>query len=55
MIFGNIRVSSDKQSVENQRYEICKFTQAKNIIINGWIEEMISGTKNYDKPALGNY
>lgn len=54
MNFGYIRVSSNKQTVENQRYEIRKFAQKQNIVINHWIEETISGTKNYDKRALGN-
>ncbi len=52
MNFGYIRVSSDKQTVENQRYEIHKFAQKENIQIDNWIEETISGTKNYDKRAL---
>ena len=49
MIYGYIRVSSDKQTVENQRFEINKFCEKKNIVINDWIEETISGTKNYTK------
>ena len=53
MNFGYIRVSSDKQTVENQRYEIRNFAQKQNIQIDNWIEESISGTKNYDKRALG--
>ena len=53
MIYGYIRVSSDKQTVENQRFEIEKFTLAQSIKIDGWIEETISGTKNYDKRELG--
>jgi DNA invertase Pin-like site-specific DNA recombinase len=53
MNFGYIRVSSDKQTVENQRYEIRKFAQKQNIVIDNWIEETISGTKDYDKRALG--
>lgn len=53
MIYGYIRVSSDKQTVENQRFEINNFTQANGIIIDGWIEETISGSKNYDKRKLG--
>ncbi len=53
MNFGYIRVSSDKQTVENQRYEICKFAEKQNLQIDNWIEETISGTKNYDKRALG--
>lgn len=53
MIYGYIRVSSDKQTVENQRYEIDNFATKENIKIDGWIEETISGTKNYDKRELG--
>ena len=53
MIYGYIRVSSDKQTVENQRYEINNFCQKEHLNIDGWIEETISGTKNYNKRALG--
>ena len=53
MTYGYIRVSSDKQTVENQRYEINKFAKSNSIIIDGWIEETISGSKNYDKRKLG--
>ncbi len=53
MVYGYIRVSSDKQTVENQRFEINNFCLKENIHIDGWIEETISGTKNYDKRELG--
>lgn len=53
MIYGYIRVSSDKQTVENQRFEINNFCTKENLHIDGWIEETISGTKNYDKRELG--
>ena len=53
MIYGYIRVSSDKQTVENQRFEINKFCARENLAIDGWIEETISGTKAYDKRQLG--
>ena len=53
MIYGYIRVSSDKQTVENQRFEIMKFCEVNNLIIDGWIEETISGTKEYRKRRLG--
>lgn len=53
MIFGYIRVSSDKQTVENQRFEINNFCQKEHLKIDGWIEETISGTKSYDKRQLG--
>lgn len=53
MVYGYIRVSSDKQTVENQRFEINNFARAHNLDIGGWIEETISGVKNYDKRELG--
>lgn len=53
MVYGYIRVSSDKQTVKNQRYEISRFCIDQNIEIDGWIEETISGTKSYDKRELG--
>ena len=54
MIYGYIRVSSDKQTVENQRFEINKFCEKSQLKIDDWIEETISGTKNYTKRQLGN-
>lgn len=53
MVYGYIRVSSDKQTVENQRFEIERFCKVDNMCIDGWIEETISGTKNYNKRQLG--
>lgn len=53
MIYGYIRVSSDKQTVENQRFEINNFCTRESMSIDGWIEETISGTKNYNKRQLG--
>jgi DNA invertase Pin-like site-specific DNA recombinase len=53
MNYGYIRVSSDKQTVENQRFEIENFCKKNEIAIDGWIEETISGTKTYSKRALG--
>ena len=53
MIYGYIRVSTDKQTVENQRFEIQHFCRQNGLHIDGWIEETISGTKTYNKRALG--
>ena len=53
MTYGYIRVSSDKQTVENQRFEIKNFCKRQNMKVDGWIEETISGTKDYDKRRLG--
>lgn len=53
MIYGYIRVSTDKQTVENQRFEISNFLHNQNLKVDNWIEETISGSKNYDKRQLG--
>ena len=53
MIYGYIRGSSDKQTVENQRFEITNFCQRQELGIDDWIEETISGTKAYNKRELG--
>ena len=53
MVYGYIRVSSDKQTVENQRFEINNFCERQDIRMDGWIEETISGTKSYNKRELG--
>ncbi|NLF93473.1 MAG: recombinase family protein [Oligosphaeraceae bacterium] len=44
MYYGYIRVSTDKQTVENQRFEINRFCLKTNIGIDVWIEETISGS-----------
>ena len=53
MTYGYIRVSTDKQTVENQRFEIICYAKAQNITIDKWIEETISGTVSPDKRNLG--
>ena len=53
MIYGYIRVSTDKQTTENQRFEIKKFADKNNLKIDKWIEETISATKSLDKRKLG--
>lgn len=53
MIYGYIRVSTDKQTVENQRYEIKNFCERNAMSIDTWIEETISGNKDVDKRKLG--
>lgn len=45
MIYAYIRVSTDKQTTENQRFEILKFTDEKKLSINQWVEETVSSTK----------
>lgn len=53
MIYGYIRVSTDKQTVENQRFEINQFCERNVLIVDKWIEETISGAKNVKERQLG--
>ena len=53
MIYGYIRVSTDRQTVENQRFEIKNFCKKEALKVDTWIEETISGTKDVDKRKLG--
>lgn len=53
MIYGYVRVSTDKQSTENQRFEVEKFAKVKNMRIDRWVEETISGTTDVAERQLG--
>ena len=50
MIYGYIRVSSDKQTVENQRFEIQRFCNQQGLHIDGWIEETIYLPQDFHQP-----
>ena len=45
MIYGYIRISTDRQTLENQEFEIKNFAQNQNLQIDRWVKETISGTK----------
>jgi len=49
----NLHVSTDKQTVENQRYEVNQFCQKNILIVDKWIEETISGAKQVQDRKLG--
>ena len=53
MVYGYIRVSTDRQTVENQRFEILRFCKKNSLEVGAWIEETISGTLTPDKRELG--
>jgi DNA invertase Pin-like site-specific DNA recombinase len=52
-IYGYIRVSTDKQTTENQRFEIENYCVKNNIKIVEWINETISGKEPFEKRKLG--
>jgi DNA invertase Pin-like site-specific DNA recombinase len=53
MVYGYIRVSTDKQTVENQRYEINRFCTRNVLVVDKWVEETISGIKQINERKLG--
>ena len=50
---GYIRVSSNKQTLQHQRFEIENFALKNGIKIDTWIEETISTRKSLEKRQLG--
>lgn len=54
MIYGYLRVSTGKQTVENQKFEIIEYLKHNNIVENiKFIEEVKSGTVDYKERTLG--
>lgn len=53
MNYGYIRVSTDRQTTENQKFEIKNYAREKDITIDEWIEETISATKKLDQRKFG--
>jgi len=54
MNYGYIRVSTDKQTVKNQRFEIQNFAKERSLGIDMWIEETISATKRLEERKFGS-
>ena len=53
MIYGYIRVSTNVQTVENQKIQIKKYCKEKRLHNVVWYSETISGTKQPEKRELG--
>lgn len=45
-VYVYLRVSTDKQETDNQRFEINNWCRSRCITPTDWIEEIMSGTKN---------
>lgn len=52
-VYGYIRVSTEKQTTENQKLEIKKFCKIRQLKRPIFVSETISGTKKIDKRKLG--
>lgn len=53
-VFAYIRVSTDKQTVENQRFEIENYCARHCLSVDEWIsDDGVSGAKDYKKRGIG--
>ncbi|MBO5441854.1 MAG: master DNA invertase Mpi family serine-type recombinase, partial [Alphaproteobacteria bacterium] len=53
MIYAYIRISTEKQIQENQEFEINNFCNTQKLLVDKWVKETISGTKDFKKRKLG--
>lgn len=52
-VVAYVRVSTDTQELENQRFEIARFAERRGYIIDVWDEEIISGTVEAKDRRIG--
>lgn len=53
MTVAYLRVSTEKQTLENQRNEIARFAEGRNLHIDKWVTEIVSGRKHGRDRKLG--
>ena len=54
MVVGYLRVSTEKQHLSNQQDEILRFAQTRNMEIDRWVTEVVSGKKDQKDRKLGS-
>ena len=52
-VIGYIRVSSAKQTLEHQRFEIEEYAKKHKLTVDEWVEEKISSRKALKNRKLG--
>jgi DNA invertase Pin-like site-specific DNA recombinase len=52
-VFGYLRVSTSKQDVENQKFEILKLADEMKVRVDEWVEETASGKTSSKDRKLG--
>lgn len=53
MVIAYLRVSTEKQHLENQQLEIKKFAQSRGITVDKWVTEVVSGKTKRSERRLG--
>ncbi len=51
--FAYVRVSTDMQTFENQKFEIRQWCRARSLDIDRWVSESVSGTVAWEERRLG--
>lgn len=54
MVIAYLRVSTEKQNLENQKSEINRYAESKQIVVDRWITETVSGKTHRNERRLGN-
>ena len=54
MIIAYLRVSTGRQHLENQEREIKHYAKSKNLIIDRWVTEIVSGKTERKNRLLGS-
>lgn len=53
MVVAYLRVSTGRQTLTNQRHEIARFADSRNMIVDCWVTEVVSGRKKRRDRKLG--
>ena len=53
LTFAYLRVSTDKQDTDNQKHGIVAYAKARNLMPLSFVEDSVSGTKNWRNRELG--
>ncbi len=54
MTIGYLRVSTEKQHPANQQDEIRRFAESRNLTVDSWVTEVVSGSKRECDRKLGS-
>lgn len=53
MVAAYLRVSTDKQHLENQTNEVTRFASSRNMRVDRWVTEIVSGKTEKNRRKLG--
>lgn len=54
MIYAYIRVSTSKQDIENQKYEIMQYCDERRLLVDEWIKENVSSRQKLENRELSS-